>query len=467
MTRRVLALALLLFGDSSAHANDGRNVLFIMADDLKCDLGCYGHSVARTPNIDRLAARGVRFNHAYCQYPVCNPSRASLMSGRRPENTRIVDNATPPREILPNAVFLPQHFRQHGRRAVKVGKIFHTGDAFEDPASWDLDIRETRAAKNPPQQQIARQQQRSGIVLRCEDPATWDGFVARRGAELLGELSDAKQPFFLAVGFRRPHSPYIAPQKYYDLYPSDRIPLIPDPGQPWRELPDLALTYRQGKPRLPLADRQSTAAAYYASVSFMDAQLGVLLDAMDRLNLWENMVVVFVSDHGYHLGDHGGLWHKMTLFENATRVPLIVAAPGIAPAVTDALVELVDLYPTLSDLCELPMPAELEGVSFAPLLRQPAREWKSAAFSVVARGGTGTLGDRLDSKRLGRTLRMSRYRYTLWPDGAEELYDERRDPGELENLAARDDMSALRSELAKRLEDGWRKSLPAEMAPNQ
>lgn len=411
------------------------NVLHIVADDLNNDLGCYGHPVVKTPHLDRLAARGVRFQRAYCNYPVCNPSRTSFLSGRRPDTTGVVDNVTPPRTLLPDALFLPEYFRQNGYRTIKVGKIFHTGDKYEDPRSWDTDIRETSRAKNPPAEQIARRQGPSGVVLNVEDRDTWDGFVARRAVEFLEECSKEEKPFFLAAGFRRPHSPYIAPERYFALYDPDQLKPRSGPPEHLANIPDLALTYRLGEPKFPTQRPGDTIAAYYASLSFLDAQVGVLLDALDRLQLWEKTVVLFHSDHGYHLGEHGGLWHKMCLFDETTRVPLLVAAPGKKPARSSGLVELVDLYPTLAELCGLKTPAGLEGTSFAPLLDQPDRKWKRAVFTVVSRGRAIKGTEKLDPTRMGRTVFDGRWRYTEWPDGTAELYDHEKDPFEYANLA--------------------------------
>lgn len=443
--------------DSASAADSGRplNVVFIMADDLNNSLGCYGHPIVQSPNIDLLAARGVRFDRAYCNYPVCNPSRTSLLSGFRPDVTRVVDNLTPPRTHLGNAVFLPQYFRQHGYRALKVGKIFHTGDEFEDAASWDLDERETREAKNPPEDQIARRQGEGGIVLDARDDETWDGHVARRAVELLSAASEGDTPFFLAVGFRRPHTPYIAPRKYFELYPPSRIPLLNEPAEHLRLIPPLALTREKNDP--PLSDdvRRETTAAYYAAITFLDAQVGVVLDALDRLDLWKNTVVVFVSDHGYHLGEHGGLKHKMTLFEESARVPLVIASPDAAiGASTIGLAELVDLYPTLADLCGLPAPTRLPGTSLAPLLREPRGDWaKEAAFTVVSRDGRRAATEKLDPTKLGRSVRTARWRYTEWYDGTSELYDHDADPHEYRNLVAderfADVVAPLRALLAR------------------
>ena len=480
------ALALLsLAGPTAVQADDAvrkPNVLFIVSDDLNCSLGCYGDPVVQSPQIDRLAARGVRFAAAHCNYPVCNASRASLLSGKRPDTTGVVDNKTPPRTHLKDSVMLPEHFRHNGYRVIKVGKIFHTGDEFEDPRSWDVDIREEPAAKNPPPEQILRPQGERGVILRARDEETWDGFVARKAAALLEDAAKQGRPFFVAAGFRRPHAPYIAPEKYFALYEPDRLKPRPCPPEHLANIPDLALTYRLGGARFPEKRPGDTMAAYYASISFMDAQVGLLLDTLDRLKLWDNTIVVFFGDHGYHLGEHGGLWHKMCLFEETTRVPLIVAAPRLGRnAVASGLVELVDLFPTLAELCGLKPPGDLEGTSFMPLLANPARDWKRAVFTVVSRG-RGAAGEQLDVSKLlpeattggadldvsymGRTvLTQDRWRYTEWPDGGMELYNHNDDPFEYANLAKSPSAAGRLVQMQKLLHAGWKVGLPEPERP--
>ncbi|MGD9648795.1 MAG: sulfatase [Pirellulales bacterium] len=431
-----------------AHARP--NVIFICADDLNVDLGCYGHPLVKSPAIDRLAARGVRFERAYCQYPVCNPSRVSFLSGKRPATTGVIDNVTAPRAHQSDVVFLPGHFRRHGYRTIKVGKIFHTGEKFEDAASWDVDIREDRTAKNPPKEQIIARRGRAGIVLEADDADTWDGFVARRAIELLDDAAADDQPFFLAVGFRRPHTPYIATRRYHEMYPGSAIPAIDEPAEHLARIPPIALTYELGGERLSPKDRPETAAAYYASVTFMDAQLALLLDEIDHRKLWENTVVVFLSDHGYHLGEHGGLWHKMTLFEAGARVPLVIAAPGRPPSACPRVVELIDLYPTLCDLCGLGTPEDLEGASLAAWLNEPQRPRDRGALTVVSHADWGA-GQPLDPEKLGRSLRTDRWRYTEWFDGSRELYDHDADPREYQNLAGDAEWAEKLAELSARI----------------
>ncbi|MSU50959.1 MAG: iduronate-2-sulfatase [Opitutus sp.] len=468
-TQPYLVAAFLLIASTASIAQAAAprmNVLYIVADDLNDNLGCYGNSVVKSPNVDRLAKHGVRFDRAYCNYPVCNPSRTSFMSGLRPDTTRVVDNKTPTRAFIKDAVLLPECFRQQGYRTIKVGKIFHTGDGddFEDPRSWDIDIRENNTAKKPPEGQILRKQGKGGIVLRAKDEETWDGFVARKAVTLLEESVQSGKPFFVAAGFRRPHNPYIAPEKYYALYDPESLQPRSGPPAHLAKIPDMALSYKQPHgDKFPTDRPGDTIAAYYASISFMDAQVGVLLEAMDRLRLWENTIIVFHSDHGYHLGEHGGLFHKLNLFEETTKVPLIVAAPGRKPGVASGLVELVDLYPTLAGLCGLKTPDNLEGLSFAPLLENPSRAWKRAVFTVISRDGVSFQPSKgYSPSYMGRTVFDGRRRYTVWPDGSTELYDHASDPYEYANLAGETKHRAEIAGMKKLLSDGWKAAVPAQ-----
>jgi uncharacterized sulfatase len=446
-------LVLLLAGSAvpSAQAQTKKpNVLILFTDDLNCDLGCYGHKVVKSPQIDRLAKKGIRFERAYCNYPVCNPSRTSILSGRRPETTGVVDNVTPTRTFMENVVFLPQLFKMFGYRVIKLGKIFHTGNAFEDPRSWDVDVRETADAKKIPPEQIERTFGMSGIILKVKDEEAYDGKLARKAVETLGELTRKEQPFFLAVGFRRPHTPYVAPRKYFDLYPAHTLPVPEEPAEHVKSIPPIAFGPKMANPTRQRI--QETRAAYWASISYVDAQLGLILDALDRHQLWDSTIVVFLSDHGYHLGEHGGLWHKMSLFEESARVPLIVAAPGKRPAPCGRLIELVDLYPSLCELCGLKSPEGLEGQSFAPLLDDPTRAGREAAYSVVSHVPSVNGGVQLDRAKLGRSLRTERYRYTEWHDGSRQLYDHDQDPREYRNLASDPAHADLVSRLQRLLE---------------
>jgi len=419
------------------------------------DLGCYGHAQVKSPNIDRLASLGVRFDRAYCQYPVCNPSRVSMLAGLRPDTTRVMDLETPPRTHLKDVVFLPQYFRKHGYHTAHVGEIFHTGPEFEDPPSWDVEVRET--GKHPPEGAILRGKKldrprkynMEWAELSSTDEETADGVVARKASRMLERLAADKKPFFLAVGFRRPHQPYAAPKKYFDLYPPQGIRPLDEPPEHLARIPSVAFTYPAGTPPLAERDRQDVVAAYYACISFVDAQIGLILQALDSLNLWRNTLVVFYSDHGYHLGEHGGMWHKMSLFEESARVPLMIVVPGAAGngRPCRGLVELVDIYPTLVELCGLPEVTGLEGRSLRHLLDDPGRGGKPAAFTQARR-----------DSGLGRSVRTARWRYTEWDGGRQgiELYDHDADPREHVNLADdpkwADAQAQLRALLAGRVE---------------
>ncbi len=449
----VAAMLPLCMASAGADEAAKPNVLLIVTDDMNNDLGCYGHKMVQSPQIDKLAARGVRFDRAYCQYPVCNPSRVSMLSGLRPDTTQVMDLKTPPRSHLSDVVFLPQYFREQGYHTAHVGKIFHTGDDFEDPASWDVEVRET--GKHPPEAAVIRSQNlnrpiKYGIewdILSSPDEETADGVVARRAAGMLERLAADKKPFFLAVGFRRPHQPYAAPQKYFDLYPTESIAPLDEPAEHLRRVPSLAFTYPPETPNLSEQERQEIVAAYYACITFVDAQVGLLNKALDDYDLWRNTIVVFVSDHGYHLGEHGGMWHKMSLFEQSARVPLIVFAPGAKGNGKSCPrpVELIDLYPTLIDLCGLPKLKPLEGYSLRPLLDDPEAKWKPAAFTQVLRGDL-----------TGRSVRTERWRYTEWDAGRQgtELYDHDTDPEEHQNLAGDPDWAEVQKEMRGLLNNG-------------
>ncbi len=423
------------------------NVLHIVSDDLNTRLGCYGDPQVKSPNIDRLAARGVRFERAYCQFPLCNPSRASFLTGLRPDTTKVLENATQFRKNVPNAVSLPQTFRKGGYFVSRIGKLFHYGvpgqigtDGLDDPVSWET-VYNPRGRDKDEEEKIftlkpdAKNEGRFGAVLSWlaadgEDAEQTDGIGANEAIRLLEKHKD--QPFYLAVGFYRPHTPYVAPKKYFDLYPLSSIQLPTSPDELRKHFPAPALaSIRNEEEAMTDNQRREAIQAYFASTTFMDAQVGRVLDALDRLKLTEKTIVVFHSDHGYHLGEKH-LWQKMTLFEESIRVPLIISVPG-NPANGKAsrrTVELVDLHRTLADVCGLPPDPATEGASLKPLIENPEAEWTKPARTQIVRGGA-------NNQVVGRTLRTEKWRYTEWNDGQRgvELYDHEADPKELNNLA--------------------------------
>ena len=435
------------------------NVLFIAVDDLNTRLGCYGDPVVKSPNIDRLAARGVRFDSAYCNYPLCNPSRTSLLSGRRPDTTKIHDNTTQPRTYLGDTVFLPEYFKSHGYFTARVGKIAH--GAFEHWVKWDISENaragEAVAARDRTQKDKAGRDRKGGEAMKLTwhptdnpDEVEPDGHTARRIAKIIEEHKD--QPFFVGAGFHKPHLPWVAPKKYFDMYPPAKIKLPYAPANDRDDIPPIALTRTAGDDQMTDADKQQAIAAYHACTTFTDAQIGVLLDTLDRLKLWDSTIVLLFGDHGWHLGEHLGLWRKMTLFEESDHAPLIVVAPGMEKGVASKrLVEFVDIYPTLAELAGLPKPQGLEGLSLTPLLKDHNRPWKSAIYTWVARG----------KDTLGQTMRTDRYRYTEWGnDQVIEVYDHDKDPKEFTNLARVPGNEKLVAELRQKMRAGWKASLP-------
>lgn len=487
----------LIGGEATETAPGKYNVLMIAVDDLRPEAGCYGVPVIKTPHIDALASQGLLFNRAYCQQAVCSPSRTSLLLGRRPDTTRIYDLQTHFRKTLPDAVTLPQHFKKHGYHTQGLSKIYHGG--LDDPASWSVPHwspgkpmygkpetlaelarrrEQMRKEKGPPTQVLERDP-KTGLPLRVtapryrvygpawEDPdvpddALPDGETTNYAVQLLRELRDRR--FFLAVGYLKPHLPFVAPKKYFDLYRKEEIPLASNPFPP-QDCPEIALTNwgelraYQGIPQsgpLPPEVARDLVHGYYAATSYVDAQIGRLLAELDRLGLSDSTIVVLWGDHGWHLGDHG-LWCKHTNFETATRSLLIFRVPGQKHpgSKTDALVEFVDIYPTLCELCGLPIPEGLEGTSLVPLFDDPHRPWKKAAFSQYPRG-----------QIMGYSMKTDRYRYTEWRPRnggapvAVELYDHTVDPQENVNLAGRPELQALMKELHDQLEAGWQAARP-------
>jgi iduronate 2-sulfatase len=457
-------LLALLFFAATAHAADKPNVLFICVDDLKPNIGCYGDPLAKTPNIDRLAARGLRFDRAYCNEAICAASRNSLLTGLRPQTLGIYDLGTNFRFAVPDAVTLPQAFKNAGYRTESLGKIFHFGHGnHEDAASWSVPnvrsdivhyaLMESRAPEGLTREEARFKNQASGRAYHLPrgavaedadlpDDAYPDG---RMAAEAVRRLQAAaqhpNQPFFIALGFVKPHLPFTAPKKYWDLYDPAQFKLA-DFRQPPAGAPPYAPTdwgeLRQYKPipvkgDLPDELQRHLIHGYYAAASYMDAQLGRVLDAFDAAGLAKNTIIVLWGDHGWHLGDHG-MWSKHTNYEQAAHIPLLVVAPGVTHegSSTKSLVESVDIYPTLCELAGVSAPSKLDGSSFTRILKQPESTGRTFITHVYPRG-----------KRLGRAIRTERYRLVEWKEpGAPastadlELYDYQEDPGETKNLAA-------------------------------
>jgi uncharacterized sulfatase len=419
------------------------NVLFVVSDDLTSTaLGCYGHPLVQSPNVDSLARNGTRFDRAYCQFALCAPSRASFLTGLRPDSTGVLSNGPDFRDVIPNHVTLPQLFKNNGYQAIREGKMYHMGvpgtvgtDRWQDAASW------THNGSPQGKEQNSRGEGRNltpkiaaGVAMhyvRTPDPSEQADFDAanRAIAHLEKHRND---PFFLGLGFVRPHVPFVAPDKYFDKYPLSRIKPFRNPANDLDDIPALVpKTLGATANHMGMDNDQQMEAlrGYYASITFMDDQLGRVLKTLDQLKLRENTVIVFLSDHGWHLGEHT-FWQKRSLMEESAKVPLIVSAPGQKSRgqVCRSLVELVDLYPTLADLCGLKPPENLHGKSLKPLLDDAQREHKATAHTQLNAG-----------KTLGRTVRTKNFRYIRWrtPDEtAEELYDHRTDPHEFTNVAS-------------------------------
>jgi iduronate 2-sulfatase len=449
---------------SMAQTKARLNVLFIAVDDLNTRIACYHDPVVKTPNIDRLANHGVRFERSYCNYPVCNASRTSLLSGKRPETTRIFGNATPPRTYLGDVVMLPEYFKAHGYFTARVGKIAH--GLFEDAVKWDISessagvpLAPRRGGREAPSDEDNPRGGGGGVPLSFRmtdnpDEKEPDGATARRIVQLIEQ--NKSKPFFMGCGFHKPHLPWVAPKKYFDMYSLDQIKLPDTPPDDRDDIPPIALTHQASDDKLTDDQRRQMILAYHATTTFMDAQLGLVLDSLDRNKLWDNTVVVLFGDHGWHLYDHLQLWRKMTVFEPSAHAPLIVHTPGGKTGTAcPRLVEFVDLYPTLTDLCGLPQAPGMEGLSFAPLLKNPQMQWKKAAYTMVLR----------QKDKFGHSVVTERYRYTEWDGGKEgvEFYDHETDPNEWTNLAwpsrTRD------AKTSARLED-MRKLLHADQLAN-
>lgn len=488
------------------------NVLFVCFDDLRPELGCYGNREIKTPNIDRFAKQGVTFTRAYCQSAVCAPSRATVMTGLRPDSTRVWDLRGKFRENLPDVVTIPQHFRGHGYYTVSMGKIFHnhmpdrisfdepdlrpanyaTPELIDrDPESFYHDeslkqelaqVRQRRLLQNPNAYANGWAYGRSTESFDAPDNEFYDGAQTELAIETMARLRNNKEPFFLALGYYRPHLPFVAPKKYWDLYDRESLPMATNPFLP-KDAPVMAMdsayelkgcydfehVKHPSVARLTDKEARMLRHGYYASVSFVDACFGRLMRGLAELGMADNTIVVVWGDHGWKLGEHGS-WCKQTNYEIDTRVPLIVRAPGIAVegSKSSALVELVDLYPTLCDLAKIPVPSSLEGTSFAPLLSDAELNWKTSAFSQFHRYPRVTP----DGKDyMGLSIVTSRYHYVEWhlwndidksvgPLAAVELYDLQDDPNENTNIGQQETSKLLVEDLSKQLHRGWRSAVP-------
>ena len=466
----------------------GPNVLFIAVDDLRTELGCYGVPEIQTPNIDALADSGMLFERAYCQVAVCNPSRVSLLTGLRPDESRVWDLVTRFRETIPDTVTLPQHFKSHGYRTISFGKIFHNpwpdNTSWSEPHSWPsssslwsaearqklMEWRKERAEEGLPAAKIRRMRAQATEAVNVPDKQHIDGAIAEQAIAEMKKLARQDAPFFLAVGFVRPHLPFVVPRKYWDRYSRDDIPLAPESpvqegnvrpgGAPvfamntmyeLRDYLDFANSPRPQEGSLTIDQQRRLRHGYYAAVTFIDALVGRLLTQLTTLKLDQETIVVLWSDHGWKLGEHNS-WCKQTNYEVDTRVPLIIRVPEMAGngTRTSAPVELIDLYPTLCELTGLPVSESLSGTSLVPLLAARSGSVKSAAFSQFRRFDSGR-------PLMGYAMRTKKYRYVEWQDRrthevvATELYDHDSDPSESVNVASLPEHKALLSDLHRQM----------------
>ncbi len=461
----------------------GKNVLFIVVDDLRTQLGCYGMEWVQSPNIDALAAESLLLERAYCQQAVCAPSRASVLSGCRPDTTTIYDLATPLRTAMPDVLSLPEHFNRSGYETVSIGKVYH--HAQDDLQGWSVEPLQAKgdwkgrgyltdeameAMELCRKELEAKGDKRRGVGPAFEaadvaDDAYHDGKDALTAIDALRRLKGSDQPFFLALGFHKPHLPFNAPKRYWDLYDPAELPLAPNPFEP-EGVTEFSLT-NFGELRgyfgipdegdIPEGLARQLIHGYCACVSYMDAQVGKVLAELKDLGLWEDTVIMLWGDHGWKLGEHNS-WSKHTNFEIDTRAPLMARVPGMQAAghSTSALVEFVDMYPTLCELCDLTVPEHCEGLSFAPLLDEPDQPWKTAAFSQYPRGEV-----------MGYAMRTDRYRYIEWRDRrtsqtrARELYDHATDARENANIIDKVD-PAVAEALCQQLAAGHAAARPGQ-----
>jgi iduronate 2-sulfatase len=454
MKRTILLFFLIgIHAASTAQPAPKKNVLFIIADDLNTNIGAYDHYLVKTPNIDRLADEGLLFLNAFSNFPLCGPSRVSFMTGLYPDQSTIKKLRTLVRDRLPDVTTMSQNFMNNGYTAARVGKIYHYNNpkgigtaGHDDPASWQHTVNPIGRDKEEEDQIFSLTPGKFGATLSWlaadgKDEEQTDGKVATEAIKLLNQYAKEDTPFFLGVGFYKPHTPFVAPKKYFDMYSKDKIKIPEVPNGYLSSLPKPAqeiLTRLKAQNNLSEEHARSAIQAYYACVSFLDAQVGRVLEALEQNGLKENTIIVFTSDHGYHLGEHG-YYQKRTLFEDSGRVPLIISYPG-QPSKgkeTKSLVEMIDFYPTLSELVGIPIPLFVSGESMVPILENPRLKTRETALTQLEEG---------------YTLRTEHYRYTRWLNGGEgmiELYDRRKDPAEMDNLAGKSKYNKKISELDK------------------
>ena len=444
-----------------SHTANKTNVLLIIADDLNCDIGAYGKLGVKTPNIDRLSERGVLFENAHNQYPLCGPSRASFMTGMYTNQTKITRNNMNLRNSIPDVITLGQRFRQEGYQSVRIGKIFHYDNPSaigtsgnDDIYSWDQTVNPYGRDKLEEYKINTLTPRRYGGTLSWlaadgKDDEQTDGIAASEAIKKLDDFAKRDIPFFMAVGFFRPHTPFVAPKKYFDLYDREKIEIPEISSDYLATLPEPAVkSIRAKKNQLNLGKElaQEIKEAYYATISFVDTQVGRILDQLEANGLDKNTIVIFTSDHGYHLGEHGH-WQKQTLFENATRIPLIISAPNSENKGEKSMspVELIDLYPTLMDLTNISIPQHVVGKSLVPLIKNVNALVRKSA---------------LTRWRNGYSIKTKRYRLTKWGSNGEfgyELYDHKNDKNELINLSSNQDysevMDSLKLLIEKRIAD--------------
>ena len=511
-------LILMIFATSCTSKESGAeavksmpNILFIPVDDLRPEFGAYGDLTIKTPNMDRLARQGVTFMRAYCQQSVCNPSRASLLTGLRPDSIQVWDLRTDFRDNVPDVVTLPQFFKQNGYISIGLGKTFHNNDP--DTISWtiipenisgfpfdpdavyaneenleiqEMKIQELKDAGRSRIDQLGHWYVKANATENAEvgDDAYYDGAQTTRAIEILQDLKSRDKPFFLSVGYYRPHLPFNAPKAYWDLYERSTIPLaenqfVPKGSPAYLVHGEAELRGYSDCKDLPLPGEEpwdekrqrELKHGYFASVSYTDEQIGRLLDELEKLGLTENTIIVLWGDHGWKLGEHNG-WCKQSNYEIDTRVPLIISGYGVEAKGkrSRALTEFVDIYPTLCEMADFPIPGHLQGTSLVPLLGNPDLEWKDAAFSQFLLGRFGRTTT-VDGEQMGYAIRTDRYRYVEWYEWIKEdnktgtllvreLFDHQNDPQENINIAEEREHRALVESLSQQLKRGWRYSIP-------